>query len=115
MVQFARYRRNRILQRDGLDLDRSTPSGRVSKSTAPLVPLTDVIGRDVLTRQAIFSRPLGRVLRNRLPAIRRRPREDAGARPRQDRPGMALGPPGGTNGASRTASQLLPILAGSEG
>ena len=49
------YRQSQILERDGLDLDRSTLADWVGKSTALLAPLADAIGRHVLSAEAIFA------------------------------------------------------------
>ena len=49
------YRQSQIFERDGLDLDRSTLSDWVGKSTALLEPLADAIGRHVLAAEAIFA------------------------------------------------------------
>ncbi len=49
------YRQSQIFERDGLDLDRSTLADWVGKSTALLEPLADVIGRHVLSAEAIFA------------------------------------------------------------
>jgi transposase len=49
------YRQSQIFERDGLDLDRSTLADWVGKSTAPLAPLADAIGRHVLAGEAIFA------------------------------------------------------------
>ena len=49
------YRQSQIFERDGLDLDRSTLSDWVGKSTALLAPLADAIGRHVLAAEAIFA------------------------------------------------------------
>ena len=49
------YRQNKIYQREGLDLDRSTMADWVGKSTALLEPLADAIGRHVRDGQAIFA------------------------------------------------------------
>ncbi len=49
------YRQSQIFERDGLDLDRSTLSDWVGKSTALLAPLADAIGRHVIAAEAIFA------------------------------------------------------------
>ena len=49
------YRQSQIFERDGVDLDRSTLSDWVGKTTALLEPLADAIGRHVLAGQAIFA------------------------------------------------------------
>lgn len=49
------YRQSLIFGRDGLDLDRSTLTDWVGKSTALLEPLADAIGRHVLAGEAIFA------------------------------------------------------------
>ena len=49
------YRQNKIYQREGLDLDRSTLADWVGKSTALLEPLANAIGQHVLKGQAIFA------------------------------------------------------------
>jgi len=49
------YRQSQTFERDGLDLNRSTLADWVGKSTALLEPLADVIGRHVLTAEAIFA------------------------------------------------------------
>jgi transposase len=49
------YRQSRIFEREGIDLDRSTLSDWVGKSTALLEPLAEAIGRHVLAGQAIFA------------------------------------------------------------
>jgi len=49
------YRQSQIFSRDGVDLERSTLTDWVGKSTALLEPLADAIGRHVLAGQAIFA------------------------------------------------------------
>lgn len=49
------YRQSQIFERDGIDLDRSTLSDWVGKSTRLLEPLADAISRHVLAGQAIFA------------------------------------------------------------
>ena len=49
------YRQSQIFARDGVDLERSTLTDWVGKSTALLEPLADAIGRHVLAGQAIFA------------------------------------------------------------
>ena len=49
------YRQSQIFARDGVDLERSTLTDWVGKSTALLEPLADAIGRHVLKGQAIFA------------------------------------------------------------
>ncbi|MDF3907825.1 IS66 family transposase, partial [Paracoccus sp. AS002] len=49
------YRQSQIFEREGLDLDRSTLADWVGKTTALLEPLTDAIGRHVLSAEAIFA------------------------------------------------------------
>lgn len=49
------YRQSLIYEREGVDLDRSTLSDWVGRSTALLEPLADAIGRHVLRGQAIFA------------------------------------------------------------
>jgi transposase len=49
------YRQSKIFDREGLDLDRSTLADWVGKSTALLEPLADVVGRHVLSAEAIFA------------------------------------------------------------
>ena len=49
------YRQSQILERDGIDLDRSTLAEWVGKSTALLEPLTDAIGRHVMDGAAIHA------------------------------------------------------------
>ena len=49
------YRQSQIFARDGVDLERSTLTDWVGKSTALLAPLADAIGRHVLAGQAIFA------------------------------------------------------------
>jgi len=49
------YRQSQICERAGIDLDRSTLADWVGRSTAPLEPLADAIGRHVLAGQAIFA------------------------------------------------------------
>lgn len=50
-----RYRQSRIIERDGIEIDRSTVADWVGKSTALLQPLAEAIGRHVLAGQAIFA------------------------------------------------------------
>jgi transposase len=49
------YRQSAIYGREGVELERSTLSDWVGKSTALLEPLADAIGRHVLRGQAIFA------------------------------------------------------------
>ena len=49
------YRQSQIFDRDGLDLDRSTLTDWVGKTTALLEPLADAIRRRVLSPEAIFA------------------------------------------------------------
>ena len=49
------HRQSRIHARDGLDLDRSTPSDRVGRSTALPEPLAAAIGRHALGGGALFA------------------------------------------------------------
>ena len=49
------YRQSQIFGRDGLDIDRSTLTDWVGKTTALLEPLADAIGRHVRAGQAIFA------------------------------------------------------------
>ena len=49
------YRQSGILERDGIDIDRSTLADWVGKSTVLLEPLADAIGRHVLAGQAILA------------------------------------------------------------
>lgn len=49
------YRQSLIYEREGVDVDRSTLSDWVGRSTALLEPLADAIGRHVLRSQAIFA------------------------------------------------------------
>jgi len=49
------YRQSLIYEREGVDLDRSTLSDWVGRSTALLEPLAEAIGRHVLRGQAIFA------------------------------------------------------------
>jgi len=49
------FRQSQIFDREVLDLDRSTLADWVGKSTALLEPLTDAIGRRVLSTEAIFA------------------------------------------------------------
>ena len=49
------YRQSQILERNGIDLDRSTLADWVGKSTALLEPLAAAIGCHVLRGQAIFA------------------------------------------------------------
>ena len=49
------YRQSQIMERDGIDLDRSTLAGWVGQSTKLLEPLADAIGRHVRTGAAIFA------------------------------------------------------------
>jgi len=49
------YRQSQIFERDGLDLDRSTLSDWVGKTTTLLAPLADAIGKHVLKSKSIFT------------------------------------------------------------
>jgi len=49
------YRQSQIFARERVDLERSTLTDWVGKSTALLEPLADAIGRHVLAGQAIFA------------------------------------------------------------
>ncbi len=49
------YRQSQIFEREGIDLERSTLSDWVGRSTALLEPLADAIGRHVLRGDAIFA------------------------------------------------------------
>ena len=49
------YRQSQIFEREGIDLERSTLTDWVGRSTALLEPLADAIGRHVLAGQAIFA------------------------------------------------------------
>ncbi len=49
------YRQSAIYEREGVDLERSTLSDWVGKSTDLLEPLADAIGRHVLRGRAIFA------------------------------------------------------------
>ena len=49
------YRQSQIFEREGIDLDRSTLSDWVGRSTALLEPLADAIGRHVLAGKAVFA------------------------------------------------------------
>lgn len=49
------YRQTAVYGREGVELERSTLSDWVGKSTALLEPLADAIGRHVLRGQAIFA------------------------------------------------------------
>ncbi|MEQ9330203.1 IS66 family transposase [Thalassobaculum sp.] len=49
------YRQSAIYGREGVDLERSTLSDWVGRSTALLEPLADAIGRHVLRAKAIFA------------------------------------------------------------
>ena len=49
------YRQSQMLERDGVDLGRSTLTDWVGQSTALLEPLADAIRRHVLQGQAIFA------------------------------------------------------------
>ena len=49
------YRQSQIYARDGIDLDRSTLTDWVGRSTALLEPLADAVGRHVRAGQAIFA------------------------------------------------------------
>ena len=49
------YRQSQIFARDGIDLERSTLTDWVGRSTALLGPLADTIGRHVLRGDAIFA------------------------------------------------------------
>ena len=49
------YRQSAIYEREGIDLERSTLSDWVGRSTALLEPLAEAIGRHVLRGQAIFA------------------------------------------------------------
>ncbi|MGJ3260610.1 MAG: IS66 family transposase [Rhodospirillales bacterium] len=49
------YRQSRIFARDGVDLERSTLTDWVGRSTALLEPLADAIGRHVRSGPALFA------------------------------------------------------------
>ena len=49
------YRQSQIMERDGIDLDRSTLAGWVGQSTKLLEPLAEAIGRHVRAGAAIFA------------------------------------------------------------
>jgi transposase len=49
------YRQSQIMERDGIDLDRSTLAGWVDQSTRLLEPLAEAIGRHVRAGAAIFA------------------------------------------------------------
>jgi transposase len=49
------YRQGQMFAREGVDLDRSTLTGWVGKSTALLEPLADAVARHVLKGQALFA------------------------------------------------------------
>ena len=49
------YRQSQIIEREGIDLDRSTLADWVGRSTNLLEPLADAIGRHVLAAQALFA------------------------------------------------------------
>ena len=49
------YRQSQIYARDGIDLERSTLTDWVGRSTALLEPLADAIGRMVLQGEAVFA------------------------------------------------------------
>ena len=49
------YRQSQIMERDGIDLDRSTLAGWVGQSTTLLEPLAEAIGRYVRAGAAIFA------------------------------------------------------------
>jgi len=49
------YRQSQIFERERIDLERSTLTDWVGRSTALLEPLADAIGRHVLGGQAIFA------------------------------------------------------------
>ena len=49
------YRQSQIFGREGIDLERSTLTDWVGRSTALLEPLADAIGRHVLAGQALFA------------------------------------------------------------
>lgn len=49
------YRQSGIFGRGGVDIDRTTLTDWVVKSTALLEPLADAIGRHVLAGEAIFA------------------------------------------------------------
>lgn len=49
------YRQSQIFEREDIDLERSTLTDWVGRSTALLEPLADAIGRHVLAGQAIFA------------------------------------------------------------
>ena len=49
------YRQSQIMERDGIDLDRSTLSGWVGQSTKLLEPLAEAIGRHVRAGAANFA------------------------------------------------------------
>ena len=49
------YRQSQIMERDGIDLERSTLAGWVVRSTKPLEPLAEAISRHVRAGAAIFA------------------------------------------------------------
>lgn len=49
------YRQSRIMEREGIDPDRSTLAGRLGQSTKRLDPLAEAIGRHVRAGAAIFA------------------------------------------------------------
>lgn len=49
------YRQSQIMEREGIDLDRSTLAGWVGQSTMLLEPLADAIGRYIQAGAAIFA------------------------------------------------------------
>jgi len=49
------YRQSQIMEREGIDLDRSTLAGWVGQSTRLLEPLADAIGRYIRAGAAIFA------------------------------------------------------------
>lgn len=49
------YRQSQIMEREGIDLDRSTLAGWVGQSATPLEPLAEAIGRYVKAGAAIFA------------------------------------------------------------
>ena len=92
-------RQSQIFDRDGLDLNLSTLADRVGKSTALLEPLSDTMGRHVLSAEAIFAddSPISRMTRPSAPShpapARHRPR-GSGPMPATNGPGAAMpGPP----------------------
>ena len=54
-TRLSLYRQSQIFGRDGVDLERSTLTDWVGRSTALLEPLADAIGRHVRAGPALFA------------------------------------------------------------